>query len=129
MRRPQTGSPQLAAEQKGGRSPLAAALTRRRVAALGMGLLLALAITEVLARRVASAESGRVFAAAQVPPRDVALVFGAGILPSGALSAPLADRVRVAVALYHDAKVRKLLMSGDNSRQSYDESTAMKQYA
>lgn len=82
-----------------------------------------------LAQIVARAERGRLFTAAEVPPRDVALVFGAGVFPDGALSAPLADRVRVAVDLYQAAKVRKLLMSGDNSRQNYDESTAMKQYA
>ena len=105
-------------------------LTRRRAATVVTGLcLLAAATTWALARVVAGAERGRLFVASEVPPRDVALVFGAGVLPDGALSAPLSDRVRAAAELYQTAKVRKLLMSGDNSRQNYDESTAMKAYA
>ena len=109
---------------------LAAGLTRRRVVAISAVLLgLGAVTTWALARVVADAEQGRLFAAAEVPPREVALVFGAGVFPDGALSAPLADRVRTAVALYQTAKVSKLLMSGDNSRQNYDESTAMKAYA
>lgn len=109
---------------------LAARLTRRHAAALAAALsLAAVASVWVLARAVAAAERGRVFAVAAAPPRDVALVFGAGVFPNGALSAPLADRVRTAVELYHHGKVRKLLMSGDNSRRTYDESTAMKEYA
>lgn len=109
---------------------LRAGLTRQRAARLGALLLLgATATIWGLARLVGRAEQGRVFAVAEAPPRQVALVFGAGVFPDGALSAPLADRVSVAVELYQKGKVRKLLMSGDNSRRTYDESTAMKQYA
>ena len=111
-------------------SALAAGLTRKRAAWLAALLFLsATATIWGLARLVVRAEQGRIFAVAEAPPRQVALVFGAGVFPDGALSAPLADRVSVAVALYHQGKVRKLLMSGDNSRRTYDESTAMKQYA
>jgi vancomycin permeability regulator SanA len=78
---------------------------------------------------VARAERGRVYAVATAPAREVALVFGAGVFPDGTLSRPLADRVHAAAALYQAGKVRKLLMSGDNSRSTYDESTAMKDYA
>lgn len=92
-------------------------------------LLTTTATVWVLARAVAAAERGRVFAADQAPARDIALVFGAGVFPNGDLSAPLADRVQVAAELYQRGKVRKLLMSGDNSRRTYDESTAMKEYA
>lgn len=109
---------------------LAAGLTRKRAVALGALLLLAgTATLWTLARLVVRAERGRVFTVEAAPERQVALVFGAGVLPSGELSPPLADRVSVAVALYRQGKVRKLLMSGDNSRPTYDESTAMKQYA
>lgn len=92
-------------------------------------LLTTTATVWVLARAVAAAERGRVFATDQAPARDIALVFGAGVFPNGDLSAPLADRVQVAAELYQRGKVRKLLMSGDNSRRTYDESTAMKEYA
>lgn len=111
-------------------SALAAGLTRKRAASLAALLLLgATATIWGLARLVVRAEQGRIFAVAEAPPRQVALVFGAGVFPDGALSPPLADRVSVAVELYRQGKVRKLLMSGDNSRRTYDESTAMKQYA
>jgi SanA protein len=62
------------------------------------------------------------------PPR-VAIVFGASVYPNGALSPVLRDRVETAVDLYKAGKVRKLLMSGDNSAQHYDEPTAMKEAA
>jgi vancomycin permeability regulator SanA len=66
---------------------------------------------------------------ARVPPAPVALVFGAGLRPDGTPSPMLADRVDAAVALYREGKVRRLLMTGDNSRLSYDEVTAMKRRA
>jgi SanA protein len=67
--------------------------------------------------------------AALVPPRRVAVVFGAKVFPDGRLSAVLAARVDTAVALYHAGRVSKLLMTGDNGRPEYDEVTAMKRHA
>jgi SanA protein len=64
-----------------------------------------------------------------VPETTVALVLGARVYPSGRLSAMLEDRVRSAVDLYHAGKVKKLLMSGDNSERTYDEVTAMRKFA
>lgn len=65
----------------------------------------------------------------RVPPRPAAVVFGAFVTPNGEPCAVLAARVRAAVALYRAGKVRKLLMTGDHGRESYDEPTAMKRYA
>jgi len=65
----------------------------------------------------------------QVPSRPIAIVFGAGIWPDGNLSHVLADRVDTAVDLYHAGKVRKLLMTGDNRFEWYNEPGAMGQYA
>ncbi|HEX9015846.1 MAG TPA: ElyC/SanA/YdcF family protein [Chloroflexota bacterium] len=65
----------------------------------------------------------------QLPPTPVAIVFGAGVLPDGSPTWMLADRVDAAVGLYQSGKVRRLLMTGDNSRAGYDEVTAMKQRA
>jgi len=74
--------------------------------------------------------SGRVVGlGAGAPERPVAIVFGAGVGASGRPSAVLRDRVLTAVALYEAGAVRKILMSGDNSRKDYDESTAMKRLA
>ncbi|MCD6553739.1 MAG: YdcF family protein [Anaerolineae bacterium] len=66
---------------------------------------------------------------ADVPPRRVALVFGAGVWPGGTLSHILADRVDTAVDLYRAGKVQKLLMSGDNRFINYNEPQHMKEYA
>ncbi len=64
-----------------------------------------------------------------IQPAPVALVFGAGLKRDGTPSDALKDRVLTAVELYQAKKVQKLLMSGDNSIQSYDEVTAMKELA
>lgn len=62
------------------------------------------------------------------PPR-VAIVFGAKVQESGEPSNALYDRVVTAVELYRAGRVKKLLMSGDNRGENYDEPTAMKQTA
>jgi SanA protein len=61
--------------------------------------------------------------------RPVAIVFGAGVRPDGALSPMLKDRVDTAIELYRAGKVRKLLMSGDNRFANYDEPGRMYDYA
>jgi len=66
---------------------------------------------------------------ADAPTRRVAIVFGAGIWPSGQLSDVLADRVATAVALYQAGKVERLLMTGDNRFIEYNEPQRMKEYA
>lgn len=65
----------------------------------------------------------------ELPPERVAIVFGARVYPSGRLSAMLRDRVDTAIALYEAGKVDKLLMSGDNRFDNYDEPGAMMAYA
>jgi vancomycin permeability regulator SanA len=63
---------------------------------------------------------------ADAPKRDVALILGAGITANKRPSTVLQRRIDVGVALYKAGKVRKLLMSGDNSDALYDEVTVMK---
>lgn len=62
------------------------------------------------------------------PPR-IAVVFGAGVWKNGEPSAVLYDRVVTAAELYRAGRVRKILMSGDNSRADYDEPTVMRETA
>jgi vancomycin permeability regulator SanA len=57
------------------------------------------------------------------------VVLGAGITAEKRPSSVLASRIETAVELYREGKVRKLIMSGDNSRRQYDEVSAMKAYA
>ena len=65
----------------------------------------------------------------KVPQKPVAIVLGAGILSDGTPTPMLADRVSAAAELYKQGRVQKLLMSGDNSSEDYDEVTAMQDYA
>ena len=62
------------------------------------------------------------------PPR-IAIVFGAGVWRSGEPSPALSDRILTAVELYRSGRVRKILMSGDNRTEDYNEPSAMKQKA
>jgi SanA protein len=61
--------------------------------------------------------------------RPVAIVFGAGYWPSGRLSDALADRMETAIELYRHGKVNKLLLTGDNRFEDYNEPAAMARYA
>jgi vancomycin permeability regulator SanA len=60
-----------------------------------------------------------------VPKRKVALVFGAGVYPSGKPTPYLQWRVETAVKLYKAHRVERILMSGDNSTLHYNEPVAM----
>jgi len=67
--------------------------------------------------------------AATVPARPLAIVFGAGYWPGGRLSDALADRMEAAIALYRAGTVNKLLLTGDNRFEDYNEPAAMAAYA
>lgn len=59
---------------------------------------------------------------------DCILVLGAGVRneePTPMLS----DRLETAISLYNDKKASKLIMSGDHSREDYDEVNVMKSFA
>jgi SanA protein len=71
----------------------------------------------------------RTFSAKDVPPRRVAIVFGAGLWRDGTPTPVLRDRVETAANLYFGGKVEKLLMSGDNRFVDYNEPEAMRQHA
>lgn len=62
-------------------------------------------------------------------PHQVAIVFGAGVLPDGRLSPLLKERVETVAELYLTGKVEKILMSGDNRFVDYNEPAAMRDYA
>lgn len=63
------------------------------------------------------------------PTEGVAIVFGAGLTRDGQPTAILKDRVETAAKLYFAGKVQKLLMSGDNRFDNYNEPGAMRDYA
>lgn len=73
--------------------------------------------------------ASRIFEAGNSPSKRVAIVFGAGLRRDGTPTAILRDRVETAVNLYSSGKVEKILMSGDNRFDNYNEPEAMRQYA
>lgn len=66
---------------------------------------------------------------ASVPAAQVALVPGAGITSDDRPTLALQDRLDGAIELYQAGKVKKILMSGDNSSIYYNEPGAMANYA
>lgn len=62
---------------------------------------------------------------AEVPERDVALVLGARVMPSGKPSRALADRLAAALDLWEQGKVRVILVSGDHAAPEYNEVATM----
>jgi SanA protein len=107
---------------------------RRRIRTLGIVALALIALPLLGAATIEAwmrqATQGAIYReVAAVPPRRVAIVFGAQVLPGGRLSSALAYRVDAAIALYKAGKVERLLMTGDNRTPEYDEPTAMRNYA
>jgi vancomycin permeability regulator SanA len=88
----------------------------------GLGLLLPRLITMLYSWN-------RIYEAGSAPAERVAVVFGAGLRRDGSPTPILRDRVETGVRLYFDGRVEKLLMSGDNSVEYYNEPEAMRQYA
>ncbi len=64
----------------------------------------------------------------QLPAQPVAIVFGAGYWPNGALSDILRDRLAAAATLYQAGRVQKILVSGDNRVVEYNEPEKMLAY-
>ena len=108
-------------------------MSRRRVAVVFVFVVLILAILIqplVLRTWVGRQAAHRIYPGeAEVPPQPVAIVFGAGVWPSGHLSHALADRMETAIELYRAGKVNKLLLTGDNRTADYNEPAAMAEYA
>jgi vancomycin permeability regulator SanA len=71
----------------------------------------------------------RMFDVSDAPKGRVAIVFGAGLWRDGSPTPVLRDRVATAAELYFTGKAEKLLMSGDNQFDHYNEPSAMRAYA
>lgn len=66
--------------------------------------------------------------ARSVPARTVAIVLGAGLRPDGSPSTYLGRRLDAAADLYARGVVQVVLVTGDASRENYDETTAMAEH-
>lgn len=84
----------------------------------------------LIARAVTALHSrSRIHSLENAPQARVAIVFGAGLWRDGSPTPVLRDRVKTAADLYFQKKIEKILMSGDNRFDHYDEPTAMMEYA
>ncbi|MDN0194374.1 ElyC/SanA/YdcF family protein [Streptomyces sp. S.PNR 29] len=73
------------------------------------------------------ATGDRLRSTADVPRTEVAVVFGAGLW-EGEPSPYLAHRLDAAAELYRAGRIEVVLVTGDNSREDYDEPDAMRAY-
>lgn len=73
----------------------------------------------------------RILSPAEAPPGEVdcILVLGCGIHPDGSPTIMLQSRIRRSVELYEAGWAPALLMSGDNSREDYNEVGTMRREA
>ncbi len=70
----------------------------------------------------------RVLTMAQAPSKDVAIILGAEVYPSGRPSPYLKARLDLGAQLFREGRARVLIVSGDNSPEHHREATAMKGY-
>ncbi|MFH9652869.1 vancomycin high temperature exclusion protein [Streptomyces anulatus] len=99
---------------------------RQRWAVQALMLLCTLALLPAM--WVFTAADGRLWTTAEVPRSSVAVVFGAGLFGNGEPSIFLASRLDAAAELYREGRVEVVLVTGDNSREHYNEPHAMRRY-
>ncbi|QIK72652.1 DUF218 domain-containing protein [Propioniciclava coleopterorum] len=113
----------MASRQRRRRRPVLRVLTVALcVVALGVGSIAGPALwTRWMAR-------DRVLTLAQAPARDVAIIYGAEVYPSGRPSPYLRARLDLGAALYKAGKAKALIVSGDDAASHNREATSMKKY-
>ncbi|MBI5254430.1 YdcF family protein [Candidatus Falkowbacteria bacterium] len=71
----------------------------------------------------------KIFTINSAPKKQVAVVFGAGLKFKDWPGDFLKDRILIALELYKEGKVEKILMSGDSADLTHDEVKAMVNFA
>ncbi|GGN56277.1 membrane protein [Streptomyces albiflavescens] len=99
--------------------------TGQRRAVQGIMLLCVLALLPATWMYVVTGD--RLRTTADAPRTEVAVVFGAGLW-DGEPSPYLAHRLDAAAKLYRAGRIEVVLVTGDNSREDYDEPDAMRAY-
>ena len=100
--------------------------TRHNFLFLGIVALLLLTLPRFITAIYAT---NRIYREGESPSERVAIIFGAGLRRDGTPTAMSRDRVLTGADLYFSGKVEKLLMSGDNRFENYNEPEAMRQFA
>lgn len=100
----------------------------RRVALLGLALfVLVVLVVGAINLYVMVDTSGESTAKVnELPKAQAAIVLGALVHEDGELSQMLDDRVQRAVELWRAGKVKRIIVSGDHGRWTYDEPDAMR---
>ncbi|MCP4416232.1 MAG: hypothetical protein GY805_06400 [Chloroflexi bacterium] len=105
-------------------------MRRRKLLFYGLAACLFIILSPFFWRKGVQWIYGRsIYTPEEIPTDHVAIVFGAAVYNNGRLSDILRDRMDTAVQLYLDGTVQKILVSGDNRFEDYDEPTAMMEYA
>lgn len=97
---------------------------------VGMALLIVavFGVTNALVLKTGGDKIVSAEAVASENPQAI-LVLGASVLADGTPSSILQDRLDVGIELYKAGVAPRLIMSGDNGTESYNEVLAMKNYA
>ncbi len=74
------------------------------------------------------ASRGRVVPVADAPARDVAVILGAEVYPSGTPSPYLRARLDLGAELFRSGRARVLIVSGDNAPDHHRETASMRAY-
>jgi vancomycin permeability regulator SanA len=93
--------------------------------AVAMILLVAFAVVQLI---VVGGTRSSIFSADDVPAAYAVIVPGASVLRNGTPSDILADRLTVAANIYAAGKAEKILVSGDNGQDGYDEVNVMRRF-
>ncbi len=107
-----------------------------RGARTGLRILIAVVCLSALGAGVIAAPAmwarwmahGRIQTPARAPARDVAIIFGAEMYPSGRPSPYLRARLDLGAALVAEGRVKVLIVSGDNADAHHRETSNMKDY-
>jgi SanA protein len=99
---------------------------RRNIPLLGAMTLLAVVLPRLI---TGISSANQIYKESESPTERVAIIFGAGLRRDGTPTAMLRDRILTGADLYFNGKVEKLLMSGDNRFENYNEPESMRQFA
>lgn len=98
------------------------------IVAVALAIVVVFAVTNVVTI-VGSKDSIVSADEASISSADAIVVLGASVFADGTPSGILQDRLDDGIALYFAGVAPKLIMSGDNGTESYNEVRVMKQYA
>jgi len=83
----------------------------------------------LISHHVLKASQGRIYTNySDLKEADAVMILGAKVYEDGRLSSILIDRIKTALLVYRSGKAKKILVSGDHGRKSYDEVNAVKRY-